>query len=101
EEREDGWHNARCDEEIARYQDKQRKARASAEARWSQRQPHTERNADAYANASPDSMRTHSEGNATCERAGARAPARPHTPSTNHQSPDIETRTATATDAGR
>ena len=42
----------RCDKEIARFQDKQRKAKASAEARWS----HTERNANA--------MRTHSEGNA-------------------------------------
>ena len=42
----------RCDEEIARYQDKQRKAKASADARWS----HTERNATA--------MRTHTEGNA-------------------------------------
>lgn len=57
---EDGWHNNRCDEEIARFQDKQRKARASADARWSKGQAHTGRNA----NASPDAMRTHSEGNA-------------------------------------
>lgn len=47
---------ARCDLEIARFQDKQRKAKASADARWA----HTERNA----NASPNAMRTHSEGNA-------------------------------------
>jgi uncharacterized protein YdaU (DUF1376 family) len=47
---------SRCDLEISRFQDKQRKAKASAEARWS----HTERNA----NASPNAMRTHSEGNA-------------------------------------
>ena len=46
----------RADKEIARFQDKQRKAKASADARWSQ----TERNA----NASPNAMRTHSEGNA-------------------------------------
>ncbi len=52
----DALRHARCDREIARYQDKQRKAKASAEARWS----HTERNA----NASPNAMRTHSEGNA-------------------------------------
>ena len=61
----DGWQNARCDAEIARYQDKQRKAKASADARWS----HTERNA----NASPNAMRTHSEGNAL------------QTPDTRHQ----------------
>jgi uncharacterized protein YdaU (DUF1376 family) len=42
----------RCDLEIARFQDKQRKAKASADARWS----HTDRNATA--------MRTHTEGNA-------------------------------------
>ena len=52
----EGWRNTRCDAEIARYQDKQRKAKASAEARWS----HTERNA----NALPNAMRTHCEGNA-------------------------------------
>jgi uncharacterized protein YdaU (DUF1376 family) len=46
----------RCDREIERFKDKQRKAKASADARWS----HTERNA----NASPNAMRTHSEGNA-------------------------------------
>jgi uncharacterized protein YdaU (DUF1376 family) len=53
----DGAHGQkRADAEIARYQDKQRKAKASADARWSQ----SERNA----NASPNAMRTHSEGNA-------------------------------------
>ena len=51
----------RCDKEIARYQDKQRKAKASAYARWA----HTERNANA--------MRTHTEGNAL------------QTPDTRHQ----------------
>lgn len=29
---DDGWHNTRCDEEIARYKDKREKARASAQA---------------------------------------------------------------------
>lgn len=33
----DGWHNKRCDEEIARYQEKQQKARDSAKARWDKR----------------------------------------------------------------
>ena len=53
---EDGWHNKRCDEEIARYQDKRTKAKRSADARWSRGAAHTEGSADA--------MRTHSEGNA-------------------------------------
>jgi uncharacterized protein YdaU (DUF1376 family) len=40
---DDGWHHVRCDKELARYQDKQDKARRSANARWSQ----CERNANA------------------------------------------------------
>jgi uncharacterized protein YdaU (DUF1376 family) len=52
----DAWRQSRCDAEIEQFSDKQRKAKASAEARWA----HTERNA----NASPNAMRTHSEGNA-------------------------------------
>jgi len=52
----DAWRQSRCDQEIEQFKDKQRKAKASAEARWA----HTERNA----NASPNAMRTHSEGNA-------------------------------------
>lgn len=66
--REGHHHQKRADAEIARYQDKQRKAKASAEARWSQ----SGRNA----NASPDAMRTHSEGNAL------------QTPDTRHQKKD-------------
>ena len=69
--RDDGWHNTRCDEEIARFKDKQEKAKRSAEARWNKQKPHSEGNA----NASPDAMRTHSEGNAH------------QTPDTNHQTP--------------
>jgi uncharacterized protein YdaU (DUF1376 family) len=63
----DGWHNKRADEEIARYQDKQAKARASAEARWGKvaKPSECERNASA--------MRAHSEGNAH------------QTPDTRHQ----------------
>lgn len=57
---EDGWHQKRCDEEIARFKDKQAKAKRSAEVRWNQTRTHTEGNA----NASPDAMRTHTEGNA-------------------------------------
>lgn len=58
----DGLHmQQRCDREIERYQDKQAKAKRSAEARWSATKTHSEGNA----NASADAMRTHSEGNAT------------------------------------
>lgn len=66
------WIQLRCEEEINRFQDKQRKAKASANARWSQ----TDRNA----NASTNAMRTHSEGNAPR--------ARPQTPDTRHQTPE-------------
>jgi uncharacterized protein YdaU (DUF1376 family) len=76
----DGWHQARCDAEIARYQDKQAKAKRSAQARWSAKPAHSEGNA----NASPNAMRTHSEGNAH------------QTPDTSHQSPDPNTHTETS-----
>ena len=66
---DDGWHQKRCDDEIAKYHVKQDKARQSAHARWGE--SHSEGNANASANA----MRTHSEGNATR--------ARPHYPVTS------------------
>ena len=53
----DGWHQARCDRDLADFAEKAEKARASATARWT----HSERNANASANA----MRTQCEGNAT------------------------------------
>jgi uncharacterized protein YdaU (DUF1376 family) len=70
--REDGWHQHRCDETIARYQDKQRKARASADARWSAQRSQSGGNA----NASADAMRSHSDGNAN------------QAPVTKHQTPN-------------
>lgn len=70
----DDYHQKRCDEEIARYQDKQIKAKQSANARWNKSQTHS----DGNANASPDAMRTHSEGNAPRPRH--------QTPDTRHQS---------------
>ena len=93
---QDGWHNERCDQEIARFQDKQAKAKRSAEARWSAQRSQSEGNANAYANASTrtdanasaDAMRTHSEGNAPR--------ARPQTPDTNHQTPEERRGRATA-----
>lgn len=56
----DAYTQARCDREIARFKDKQEKAKRSANARWNSQQQHTEGNA----NASPNAMRTHTEGNA-------------------------------------
>jgi len=53
---DDGYHNARCDQEIARFREKQAKARKSANARWKKGQEHSGGNA----NAEP----TQSEGNA-------------------------------------
>jgi len=76
EMRDDGWHNKRCDEEIARYRDKQNKAKRSAEARWNREPQHTDRNANA--------MRTHSEGNAH------------QTPDTKHQSPSSSSKKISA-----
>ena len=75
--REDGYHQGRADTEIARFQDKRRKAKASAEARWAQCERNANADANADANASPDAMRTHSEGNAPR--------ARPQSPVTRHQ----------------
>jgi uncharacterized protein YdaU (DUF1376 family) len=87
---EDGWHNHRCDQEIERYQDKQTKAKRSAQVRWNKAGTHSDSNANAYsdsnanaysdsnANASPNAMRTHSEGNAH------------QTPDTRHQLNTIE-----------
>lgn len=77
----DGWHQARCDEEIARYQDKQLKAKASANARWNKNKT----DSDGNANASTDAMRTHSDGNAH------------QTPDTRHQSPDLKPTTGSST----
>jgi uncharacterized protein YdaU (DUF1376 family) len=85
--REDGWHQDRADREIARYQDKQAKAKRSANARWGNAVTHSEGNA----NASAKAMRTHSEGNAH------------HTPDTSHQTPDlnqVETHTQDQPPAG-
>jgi uncharacterized protein YdaU (DUF1376 family) len=45
----DGWHNKRCDEELARFNDKRLKAKRSADARWHGQQTQTGRNANASA----------------------------------------------------
>ena len=66
------WVHKRCESEIARYQEKQRKAKASADARWS----HNDGNANA--------MRTHNERNANAVPPQCEGNAL-QTPDTRHQ----------------
>jgi uncharacterized protein YdaU (DUF1376 family) len=78
---DDGWHQPRCDSEISRFQDKQAKAKRSANARW---------NAKAMdANASPNAMRTHMRTHMPTHTEGNAH----QTPDTSHQSPDPNTHT--------
>ena len=79
----DALRHTRCEREIERFHDKQRKAAASANARWSKSKPHSDGTADA--------MRTHSEGNADGMH---RAPVPSNqTPDTSNQAPP-KTKTA-------
>jgi len=59
DEGKDGWRNARAEEEIIRANLKKEKAKLSAAMRWSGNQ-----HSGGNANAPPEAMRTHSEGNA-------------------------------------
>jgi len=68
---EEGYTQKRVQAEIERFSEKQRKAKASAEARWSK----SKGNANAFELHGASDMRTHSEGNAH------------QTPDTNHQTP--------------
>ncbi len=67
--------HSRCDREIERYQQKQRKAAASANARWKKSAPHSDGNANADADGMRTHMRTHCDGNAPSNQ----------TPDTRHQ----------------
>lgn len=85
----DGWHNKRCDAEIARYRGKQDKARASAEARWSKRnadamRTQCERMPKQMRTHPPETMRTQCEGNAH------------QSPVTSNQSPDLKPTTGSS-----
>ena len=71
---DDGWHNPRCDSELAIYFEKSDKAKASANARWKSSssnanamRTHNERNAPIGANAIRTHMPTQCEGNANQE----------------------------------
>ncbi len=67
DKREDGYHQKRCDYEIEAYRARTQSARESAQARWNNR------NAKAYANASPTAQISHDERNANQNH-------KPHTP---------------------
>jgi uncharacterized protein YdaU (DUF1376 family) len=70
---DDGWHKKRCDDDIAKFREKQAKASSNAKTRWANVKPECERNADA--------LPTHSERNA-------------------HQTPDTSLQTPVKTRAG-
>jgi len=58
---DDGWHQVRCDKEIAEYHGKKEKAKNSANARWKTAyamRPHSERNANARKNDANQEPRT-------------------------------------------
>lgn len=64
---DDGWHNDRCDEEIARYQAKRSNAQRSANSRWSGMRTHSDGNANAsgtHTERIADALPTQSDGNA-------------------------------------
>nr|WP_238344014.1 YdaU family protein [Ramlibacter lithotrophicus] len=62
EKREDGWHQTRCDAEIARFHSKQSKARSSANARW---HGGDKKALPAHASEASSSMRSHVPEDAT------------------------------------
>jgi uncharacterized protein YdaU (DUF1376 family) len=62
--KEDGWHQKRCDEEVARYQDKRSKAQRSADARWHAKRSDSEGNANASRSDDANALPTQCEGNA-------------------------------------
>ncbi|HEY0878977.1 MAG TPA: YdaU family protein [Zeimonas sp.] len=96
--RDDGWHQKRADEEISRYQDKQAKARRSAEARWNAQRSECERISEGNANASADAMRTHSEGNAPRHQT---PDTKPNTPESAGRSSRVPAREPEPTLAGQ
>lgn len=84
---DDGWHQKRCDKEIARFHGKQHKARESANARWS----NSERNANA--------LPTQSDGNAPIPHS---PPPTSHLPKEREKrasAPDFDTETVPGLDA--
>lgn len=80
------YHQARCDAEIVRFQEKQEKARKSADSRWSKNRadamrPHTKTDANASVDNHANASESHNGRNAH------------QSPTTNHQSPNLKPNT--------
>ncbi|MBS0229665.1 MAG: YdaU family protein, partial [Proteobacteria bacterium] len=75
----DGWHNKRADEEIARYNDKRTKAKASIAKRWDVQRTNNERNTDVSLESDTNVLPTNNERNTEVIH---RAPV------PSHQTPD-------------
>jgi uncharacterized protein YdaU (DUF1376 family) len=80
----EGYEQKRIKAEIERYQEKQRKAKASADARWNK----SKKDANASQTHDAPDMRTHSEGNAH------------QTPDTRHQTQTLGDRASTQPELG-
>ena len=75
---DDGWRQERCDHEIARFKDRQIKARRSAEGRWQ--------------SSSAEQILSDSTSNSVCDR-NANALRSQCSPNTRHQTPDTNLHT--------
>ena len=75
---DDGWRQERCDHEIARFKDRQIKARRSAEGRWQ--------------SSSAEQILSDSTSNSVCDR-NANALRSQCSPNTRHQSPNTNLHT--------
>lgn len=75
---DDGWRQERCDHEIARFKERQIKARRSAEWRWQASQP--------------EQILSDSTQNSECDRNANALPTQ-CSPNTKHQSPDTNLHT--------
>lgn len=75
---DDGWRQERCDHEIARFKDRQIKARRSAEGRWQ--------------SSSVEQILLDSTPNSVCDRNANALPTQ-CSPNTMHQSPDTNLHT--------
>jgi uncharacterized protein YdaU (DUF1376 family) len=87
--RDDGYHNARCDEEIAQYREKQEKARRSANARWNKGKQQSDGDANGGNAALPPQYERNTNASAdTCERIKSECEGNAHqSPDTNTQEP--------------
>jgi uncharacterized protein YdaU (DUF1376 family) len=75
---DDGWRQERCDHEIARFKDRQIKARRSAEGRWQ--------------SSAAEQILSDSSPNSVCDRNANALPTQ-CSPNTIHQSPDTNLHT--------